>query len=343
MKKILFSILLEFFAVFLIFARPTNAQTNFEFKQNNKFGIHILSENDINDASALVNSNGGSWGYVTIVIREDERDLKRWTRAFTRMNEHKLIPIVRIATSQQETLWRKPSPADALDWVKFLEQLPWPTEKKHVMVYNEPNHSSEWGGEINPKEYARVYRTFWEEFKKSDKNFVVLPAALDLTAPNGKNTMDAIDFWQKMYEEDDLIFTLFDGWNSHSYPNPGFCGSPQDTGRTSIQGYLWEMENLKKLYLNPSLPVYITETGWGCNLLTEKTISENYEYAFNHIWSDPQVVAVTPFVLNYPNQPFAHFSFKNQSGQFFDFYEVIKNLPKIKGEPKLITNTQIGI
>ncbi len=332
MKKIIFSLCL---ILFLLTAKPVVAEDFNGLGQNNKFGIHISSENDLNDAATLVNSNGGSWGYVTLVIREDERDVERWNRAFIKMSEKKLIPIIRLATNQDATGWRKPREEDALAWVEFLEKLPWPTQKKHILIFNEPNHKNEWGGEINPEEYAHVYRSFWEEFKKSDPDFMVLPGALDLAAPNSKSTMDALDFWHKMYEEDDLIFTLFDGWNSHSYPNPGFCGSPKATGRISIQGYLWEIESLKKFYLNPNLPIFITETGWGCSLLSEKNISDNYKYAFDEVWSDPQVAAVTPFILNYPNRPFISFSFKNQNGQFFDSYEAIKNLPKTKGEPAL--------
>ncbi len=327
---------------FLFTSKPVVAETNYAFGQNNKFGIHILSENDLDDAADLVNSNGGAWGYVTLVIREDERDVERWSRAFAQMNQERLIPIVRLATTQAENGWRKPSPKDALAWVQFLEQLHWPTQKKHVLIFNEPNHQTEWGGEINPAEYARVYRSFWEEFKKSDADFSVLPAALDLAAPDDKGTMDAQTFWQKMHEEDELVFTLFDGWNSHSYPNPSFCGSPEDTGRTSIQGYKWEKEELKKYDLNPKLSVFITETGWGCSLLSEATVAQNYAYAFSHIWSDPEVLAVTPFVLNHPHKPFNHFSFKNQAGQFFDFYEAIKSLPKIHGQPILSLKNKGG-
>ena len=52
--------------------------------RNNRFGIHILDETDLADAAALVNSNGGEWGYVTLVIRQDERDSARWSGSTTR-------------------------------------------------------------------------------------------------------------------------------------------------------------------------------------------------------------------------------------------------------------------
>ena len=83
--------LLLTFVLFLLTPTTTRAA-------NNKFGIHVISEQDLEDAANLVNSNDGEWGYVTLVIREDEWDLKRWNEAMHKMAELKLIPIIRIAT-----------------------------------------------------------------------------------------------------------------------------------------------------------------------------------------------------------------------------------------------------
>src|SRR3990172_10956744 len=76
---------------------------------NNKFGIHLTQEADLEEASKLVNSSGGDWGYVTIVIRKDERDTRRWQNVFNQMRRLHLIPIVRIATMQLDGGWEKPS------------------------------------------------------------------------------------------------------------------------------------------------------------------------------------------------------------------------------------------
>ena len=65
---------------------------------NNRFGIHIIDENDLQDAANLVNSSGGDWGYVKIVIREDDRNLEKWQAIFDRMRKMHLIPLVRLAT-----------------------------------------------------------------------------------------------------------------------------------------------------------------------------------------------------------------------------------------------------
>src|SRR5689334_9461831 len=112
-----------FLSIIMIFSFMTEAHA-FDFpvdpNKNNKFGIHILDESDLPDAASLVNSNGGKWGYITFVIREDERDTARWSRAFKQMADLHLIPIVRIATKQSSGLWEKPSADTSVSWADFL-------------------------------------------------------------------------------------------------------------------------------------------------------------------------------------------------------------------------------
>lgn len=323
------------YAVFLIsvlmFASiPTVAHAQ---NENNHFGIHIMGEQDLDNAAHLVNSNGGEWGYVTMVIREDERDVTRWTNVFRRLNELKLTPIVRLATRMQDDgTWSKPAEGQSIAWVDFLNTLPWPTENRYVVLFNEPNHSKEWGGNINPEEYASLSREYWEELKKANTNFFVLPAALDLAAPDGSKTMNATTFFERMHKHDQYIFTIFDGWNSHSYPNPGFSGSPHDTGKTSIRGFEWELDHLAQYYLSKDIPVFITETGWK----NSEKASENYKIAFEQVWNHPNIRAVTPFLLNYSQPPFNKFSWTDPiTNEFRPQYEAIQLLPKPSGSPDI--------
>ncbi len=302
---------------------------------NNKYGIHILNESDLDDAAKLVNGGGGEWGYVTIVIRKDERDSAYWNKMFKRFSELKLIPIVRIATISQGGIWEKPNEKDAGAWAEFLDSLPWPVKNRYVVLFNEPNHAKEWGGEINPKEYSKIVRVYWEELKKASFNFFVLSAGFDAAALNTRETMDSAVFFEEMYKQDELVFTLFDGWASHSYPNPGFMGSPQEDGKMSIRGYDWETNFLYKFGLRRNIPVFITETGWS-NLLGESKISENYRYAFERVWNDERIVAITPFVLNYTSYPFSMFSWINPStGEYYSYYKVVMEIPKVKGKPEM--------
>lgn len=323
------------FGVFSSLSSVVNAQ-DAPLLNNNRFGIHIVDESDLPAAAALVNSNGGQWGYVTLVIREDEMNIDRWRSAFNKMKELKLIPIVRIATLQLDGVWVKPVPEHAEKWAEFLGALPWPVKRRYVTLFNEPNHKHEWGGDINPSEYARIARRYWEELKKSSFDFFVLPAGFDAAAPNGPTTMDSKEYFDRMHEEDSFIFTLFDGWASHSYPNPGFSGNPSENGKMSVRGFEWETSYLAKYNLSDKTPVFITETGWRNVKNKQEQIASYYAQAFSEAWNNPKVIAVTPFLLRYTDSPFKEFSWQIPgTNTYYPYYEKVLGISKIPGTPEV--------
>ena len=333
------SLTLPFFAKAMVnpFSRP-----------NNIYGIHILDEHDLEDAAKLVNSAGGDWGYVTLVIRKDERDKDRWQRIFDRMRRLHLIPIVRIATRQVNSHWEKPSFDEIDGWVSFLGSLNWVTKNRYIIVGNEPNHAREWGNELNPHEYADYLSAFSEKLKKESGEFFIMPAGFDASAPNDKEHMSEDEFLKRMFNYNPDVFKNIDGWSSHSYPNPDFSGSESEKGRGTVATYDWELELLKSLKFEKELPVFITETGWAHNrddkilgYQTPDSISEKLKFAFNNIWNDKRIVAVTPFVLNYKDPPFDIFSWKKKDGGFYNFYYDIQRMPKVKGVPMQVVKVKI--
>jgi sugar phosphate isomerase/epimerase len=119
---------------------------------NNKYGIHLAQpeEADIKGASELVNSSGGKWGYVTLVIQDNDRNREKWQGVFEKLREAHLIPIIRIATHPEGASWKKPTVEEAKGWADFLNSLEWVVKDRYVILFNEPNHGAEWGGEANP-------------------------------------------------------------------------------------------------------------------------------------------------------------------------------------------------
>lgn len=348
MRKIflkLFSLVI--FVLIFLFPKETLAIEDPLMSPNNIFGIHILNESELNDAANLVNSSGGDWGYVTIVIQKGERDTLRWQKAFDEARRLHLIPIVRIASAQQNSGWEKLNLDEIDGWVSFLNSLNWVVKNRYLVVGNEPNHAKEWGGDVNPKEYAFYLKIFSEKLKEKSSDFFILPAGLDFSAKNTKETMDAVLFLNKMLESDSDYFNYLDGWTSHSYPNPDFLGSEKAKGRGTIGSFIWELDYLKKLGLNKELPVFITETGWahtandGKTGIPESHVGSKFSYAFQNVWTDSRIVAVTPFLLNYNHPPFDVFSWKKTDGSFYSFYEEVRNLIKIRGNPKRINSVQI--
>lgn len=300
---------------------------------NNRVGIHITDEHDLKAAHELVNSSGGDWGYVTLVIRDDQRDTAYWQEVFEKMRRMHLIPIVRIATHMENGVWVKPRKEEVAAWVGFLNSLKWVVQNRYIVLFNEPNHAKEWGGEINPQEYSELSALFRDHLKMASSDFFVMAAGLDAAASDTRDTMKATRFAAAMAQQRPNIYSLFDGLVSHSYPNPGFSGRPTDTGALSVRGYMSEMQSLRQYGLAERAPVFITETGWitGGGYSNE-LLASYYTQAYTNAWNNDRVVAVTPFVLNYQASPFKAFSWFSGTDPL-PHYEVVKNLPKVKGQP----------
>ncbi len=223
-----------------------------------------------------------------------------------------------------------------------MDRLNWPTKNRYVIIYNEPNHAAEWGGQVDAKLYAEILDKTITALKNKNRDFFVLNAGFDASAPyQPPNYLDELTFMQQINEAVPGIFEKLDGWVSHSYPNPEFVGSPDAFGRGTVRTYLWEAQQLKNLGVTKNLPVFITETGWkhaeGINFSPRfpdaDTLSNYYTNAFENAWSVGSIVAVTPFLLSYQELPFDHFSFKKINGPFYAFYNTIQNLPKPAGKP----------
>ncbi len=318
-------------------------------RANNKFGIHLARPNeaDIKAAAELVNSSGGDWGYVTLVMQDNEMDKEYWQNVFDLLRRYHLIPIIRLATHPSGNKWIRPKQEEAKKWVEFLDSLNWVVKKRYVVLFNEPNHGSEWGGRVDPEDYARVSLAFAKALKEKNSNFFVMLAGFDASAPQRPPYyMDEKTFlfrFMRVFGTDNFE-KYVDGWASHSYPNPGFLASPKKRGRGSITTYDWELSLLRSLGVKKRLPVFITETGWDRSKVGEKKTAQYFRYAFEKVWlKDKRVVAVTPFLLSYFTHPFDKFSWQGKDGRFYKVYEVVKNIGKIKGKPEIEEKGAVSI
>lgn len=337
MKKILSFSLLTFY--FLLSTRKCFAQSQ------NIFGLHLTQTSDIHQAKDIINSSGGDWGWVTIVLRTDQLNHQTWQEFFDNCRRYHIIPLIRLATVMNNDLWRVPQTSDIDDLASFLHSLNWPTLKQHVVIFNEINHASEWGGGVDLKNYVDLALYAAEKLKSLNSNFFILPAALDLAAPSTPPVFEsAPNVYRQILNYQPDFFNHFDGLASHSYPNHGFVGQPYQTGQHSVRGYQWEIN-----FINKKLPVFITETGWPHREGQSKnhryyslTTAANFLAATLSLWQkDPAVSAVTPFIYNYPNPPFDHFSWIDQNEKLYPEYQKIVNLPKTKNTPAQITSYQL--
>lgn len=339
--------------VFVIYPNITQSQEVYATYDplsvpNNKFGIHIIqaTPDESSPAATLVNTNG-DWGYITVLIESKDKKQGKWQEFFNDLRRRHLIPIVRIATEPEGNNWKIPNPDDVNSWVDFLDSLIWPTKNRYVIIFNEPNQGHEWGGVVDPKMYAEILDKFIITVKIKNRDFFVLNAGLDSSAPSRPPQYeDQLVFMKQMEQEVPGIFNKLDGWVSHSYPNPGFSGSPHAVGRGTIRNWFWELQRLRSFGVIKQLPVFITETGWkhaeglvyDPNLPASDTVTAYYKQAFENAWNSSRIVAVTPFLLSYQEIPFDHFSFKRldgaaQESSYYPQYHSLRVMPKVQGKP----------
>ncbi|MFQ5452207.1 MAG: hypothetical protein ACE5DQ_01460, partial [Candidatus Paceibacterota bacterium] len=320
---------------------------------NNAFGIHLsaLSVQELSYASTLVNSNGGKWGYVTVAVNKKQCEDKTLQDFFNEARKKKLIPILRLTSEfdRQNGYYKKALPGrQAKEWADCLNGLNWPTREMHVVLFNEVNHGAEFGGSCNGAEYARLADNYLDIFHAESEKFVVMLSALDLYAPQSPPQFcDAGVFMREMVSEVPDIFVKSDAHASHSYPADNFSASPSDYGRHSVRGYEWELSFLAGIGAigDTNVPVYITETGWRADRLTDKQVADRTVSAYKNVWlQDSRVKVVTPFIISYCADPFVNFSWKKcsrsgetyeQASGFRQVFTAVHDMQKQAGSPEI--------
>lgn len=340
MKKIIIPLL---YLLIFIFPIKIFAVYNPLNEANNKFGIHILFTEELEISNVLVNSSGGDWGYITIPLQSIDKNLEKWSLFMKQCKKLHLIPIIRLATFPVTNYWPKPTNFDLVDFANFLDSLDWPTKNRYIIVFNEPNRAEEWGGDVNPAEYARTLSSAIEIFKKRGPDFFILNAGLDAAAPNNHVLMSSYDYMLQMNEALPGIFNNLDGWNSHSYPNPNFSAMPLENRKNTIYGYKYEIQYLKNYLGVIDLPVFITETGWNREKYSDEEIGGFFSVAYQNVWTEKNIVAITPFLLQAGTEPFAKFSFLDKEGKPNNIFKKYQEIKKNKGSPILIENTSNNI
>jgi len=320
-----------FVGLFLVVLFLSLSVTNVAALETDLLGVHILAPHDLEYALKLLKTEGNQhrWHYVTVpFVYGDLEKYDYWHSFFIDCKKNQVIPIVRLATQMDGDSWAIPNRRQIVQAFDFFNQLPWPTDERLIVVYNEVNHAKEWGGIIDPIGYTQTLEFVANWAHTEVKNYKILPAAMDLAAPNSRETREAFTYLSQMLSANPWIFDHVDYWNSHSYPNPAFSASPTKTGQNSLRGFEYELRFLKEK-TGRDYDVFITETGWVDNRYTRPWLLSYYTYALQHIWSHPHVKGVTPFLLRGAPGPFKSFSFFDESNQPTKMYQAFQE--SIKG------------
>jgi hypothetical protein len=299
-----------------------------------KVGMHILNVHELDLATQVIadmhetddedDKDAETWQYITIPFTlADLKSLNEWQHFFDQARKKRVIPLVRLSTEFKDGSWKQPTRRQMVEQITALRRLTWPTDKKHIIIFNEVNHAAEWGGVLDPVGYADTLHFASQWAKSEDESFVILPAAMDLAAPNGPKTTEAFTYLSTMLEHNPEVFDAIDIWNSHSYPNPAFSAPPTNSGQNSLRGFEYELEFIEEK-TGKKYPVLITETGWDLNNARQTQLAQYYLYTLQHIWSDSRVLGVTPFILKGDPGPFSGFGFVSSGNKPTNQYKALQ-------------------
>lgn len=343
MRKISYCFIITLLTIVLFNPNQTLAVYNPLSVPNNKIGIHILFTEEVLLAKDFSNTNGGDWGYVTIPIQAGDKDIKKWQKFMDDCKKFHLIPILRIATEGdyfKKSTWRKPEDADIIDFANFLDSLDWPVKNRYVIVFNEVNRGDEYEGKADPENYAKLLSYAVTVFKSKSDDFFIISSGMDNAAETDGINYNQYDYFRLMNVSVPGIFNQIDGFSSHSYPNPAFSQAPYVNTPRSIYSFQYETDLIEQLSVK-KIPVFITETGWDQETVTEKTAINYFNEALNGVWSDSNIVAITPFLLLAGDGPFQKFSFVKGNGEKKEIFTMFEKLTKIKGTPNLYPEQKV--
>ena len=300
-------------------------------QRNNPVGINLVRWTElqyVRAAGQLVNSNGGDWGYVTLVLIDDDRqDPARVQRLLDECARDHLTPIIRVATrfNLERGIWSRPYWNDPYYWRDLFDSLHWPTTSRYVVIGNEPNLGREWGGTVDPAGYAR-YLGKWLDVYADDSRYHIFNGALDASNDTlMPDRMDEFEYIDAMREAEPAIFDRLQGWASNPYH---FWWGEKET-RFTYRAYEAELEAIGR-----ELPVVIMEYH-AFEIDDPREVAEYYEVAFNYWLADPRVLAATPLFWNPESNSFWMYKV-NRDGSIFDpspTYQLIKGFPKVAGSP----------
>jgi hypothetical protein len=303
-------------------------------RQNNIVGLNIarlMQPQYILTASNIVNANGGSWGYLTILLTRQDRDnalsYYQLQQVLDRCYEARVQPIVRVATrfDVDTGIWDRPDESDPIRWRALLDQVRFPNTPVWIIPANEPNLGREWGGQVDVASFVQYQNAFMAQFADADR-YKVLNAPLNLSNPHQLPLMqDSFDFLAEMAHLDPTIFERLPAWATNSYKVDGFGEGVRFTHR----GYELELE-----FIGREMPVLITETGW-LNRRSDEDIGRFYSQAYQDWQADRRVIAATPLIWDPDVDDHWMFTF-GENGEIETAngaYYALRALPRLAGSP----------
>ncbi|MFC2029424.1 beta-galactosidase [Chloroflexota bacterium] len=177
---------------------------------------------------------------------------------------------------------------------------------EHVVIWNEPNISLEWGYRpVDPERYTALLRAAYHSAKAANPDIVVLGGALAPTlAPVGDpEGMNDLDYLRRMLAAG--AGEVMDGLAVHAY---GWKLPPEAAANPAVVNFA-RTELLRELLVEAGygdIPIYITEGGWNDHPRWTKAVQPSHRAkytidAYQKVLEEwPWVEAAVLWAFRYP-------------------------------------------
>jgi hypothetical protein len=246
---------------------------------NPKVGVHTRLTDEVEEWKVkrtleMVREMGASWivEYFPWGYYEREKGRYDWTHP-DMVVDHALaqgltvmarIDFVPPWARPPETTFRHLPEEHFVDYADFVQAFVrhFSGRVRHVIVWNEPNLSFEWGYRLpDPEAYTRLLRLTYERAKEANPQVTVLVAGLapTLAPPGSEWGMDDLTFLQRMYDAG--AQGCFDGVAIHTYGWTSAADAPPSADVLNFR----RAELIHQVMAengDGQLPCFITEAGW---------------------------------------------------------------------------------
>jgi polysaccharide biosynthesis protein PslG len=227
---------------------------------------------------ALVREMGAPWivEYFPWAYIEPESGTYRWDHSDLVIEHARNQGLTVIARLGMVPSWARPAPEERETTFTYLEPAHYPDfarfvgdfvaryrgRVRHVIIWNEPNLSFEWGyRDVDPEGYTELLRAAYEAAHEANPDVVVLGGALapTLEPPGSPAGLNDLIYLRAMYEAG--AAEVMDGLAAHAY---GLAFAPETPPGADLLNFR-RVELLREIMINygdEASPVYVTEAGW---------------------------------------------------------------------------------
>ena len=250
---------------------------------NPKMGVHTRLTDEVEEwkikrTLEMVREMGAPWivEFFPWAYYEPEKGVFHWQHPDVVIDHARAQGLTVVARLGLTPAWARPDPVQQPTPLTYLDEAHYDDfadfvyvfveryrgRVDHVIVWNEPNLSFEWGQRpVDPDGYVRLLQAVYPRAREANPDVQVLAGALapTLAPPGHPEGMDELIYLQRMYDAGGAGY--FDALAAHTY---GLKFPPDDPPATDKINFR-RVELLRQVMVandDGDKPVFITETGW---------------------------------------------------------------------------------